>query len=84
MPKILKKKPEKEDQLETSNVVSYALLTLVYYLKVTFKSNLWIKFLVVSIILIFMMRRYFYSKETETIDGIEVPMGSDQYDLNID
>lgn len=85
MPKIAKKTSVEEEKLNASNYASYLLLTLVYYAKVSFKNNLWIKLLIVTVFFIFAVRRYWSTKpETEMIDGMEVPRGGDVYDLTID
>jgi hypothetical protein len=85
MPKITKNPVPGEDQLASTSYASYILLTLVYYAKTSLKNNLWMKMLIIGIFLIFAIVRYVRrSPETEMIDGMEVPVGGDIYDLSID
>jgi len=85
MPKISKSKVPREEQLVSSSYASYILLTLVYYAKTSLKNNLWIKMLIIGVFLIFAIGRYLRRvPETEMIDGMEVPVGVDTYDLSID
>ena len=83
MPKLTKSKNPTDEFPESSGRI---LMTVASHLKSSLRSNLIMKLLILLVFLIFSIRRYYFKKVsiTETIDGMEVPLGGDTYDLTID
>ena len=83
MPKLTKSKNPTDGFPESSGRI---LMTVASHLKSSLRSNLIMKLLILLVFLIFSIRRYYFKRvsSTEMIDGMEVPLGGDTYDLTID
>jgi hypothetical protein len=86
----LRAKKRKETNLENltftgeiTNFFTYCIFLITYYFKEKIKGDFWLKFLTLSVVVLFAFRWY-YRNDTEMIDGIEVPKRNNNYTLEID
>ena len=76
--------PEQTLGEEFLSLIIYLFATVTYFIKRNMSKVVVIPLLLIFLIYLIYKRYYNYNKETEMIEGMEVPKLRDNYDLSID